>query len=273
MLGTSLIDHSRSDGLNPLSRSMPTVTSTYHDHRQNLREKLEQSNQDDDPAAFLDTLESIRLEQRVRLAQVEHDYYNQKNGVSSGRSSASIDGEEVHRKERMITSKPPLPTASKRSASPEFLTEERAQYHLHRRPVPMNIVRRHDEEIAFCPHRTWTGKPNGTVHDLTTNHVRNQIQTMWNEFDLDDSSKQYRFEATGGTRRPSVPTAASWAGRTTIPEPFSLTNSTNFDSVHRRKCMHDIEVAKLQKEVDEELHCRPLFKGNHPPWGQELSGA
>lgn len=196
MLSTSLVARPRSDGL---SRSMPTVTSTHHDYQQNLREKLEQNNRDGDPAAFLDTLESIRLEQRVRLAQVEHDYYNQKNLGSSVQSSSSFDAEELHKQERTITSKPPLPTASKRSASPDFLTQERAQYHLHRRPAPINIVRRHDEEIAFCPHRTWTAGTNETLHDLTTTHVRNQIQTMWNEFDRDDSLKQQRSEALAET--------------------------------------------------------------------------
>jgi hypothetical protein len=25
-----------------------------------------------------------------------------------------------------------------------------------------------------------------TVHDLTTDHVKKQIQSMWNEFELDD---------------------------------------------------------------------------------------
>ena len=40
--------------------------------------------------------------------------------------------------------------------------------------------------IAFCPHRTFTGNNTTTVHDLTTNHVKNQIENMWNEFELDD---------------------------------------------------------------------------------------
>ncbi len=34
------------------------------------------------------------------------------------------------------------------------------------------------------------------------------------------------------------------------------------DSVHRRKCMHDHEIANLQKEVDEELSLNHPFKGN-----------
>jgi hypothetical protein len=48
----------------------------------------------------------------------------------------------------------------------------------------------------------------------------------------------------------------------TIPEPFSLTNSMSVDNVHRRKCMHEIEAAKIQKEVDDELLLSRSFKGN-----------
>jgi hypothetical protein len=64
------------------------------------------------------------------------------------------------------------------------------------------------------------------------------------------------------SRNRRAPTAASWAGRITVPEPFSLTNSMNMDSVHRRKCMYEMEAAKLQKELDEELHLGYSFKGN-----------
>jgi hypothetical protein len=56
-------------------------------------------------------------------------------------------------------------------------------------------------------------------------------------------------------------TAASWSGRITVPEPFSLTNSMDMDNVHRRKCLYDIEAAKLQKEVEEEMHLGYSFKG------------
>ena len=55
-------------------------------------------------------------------------------------------------------------------------------------------------------------------------------------------------------------TAASWAGRITVPEPFSLSTSANFDRVHRR-CMCEIEAAKLKKEIDEELHMHHVFRG------------
>lgn len=63
-------------------------------------------------------------------------------------------------------------------------------------------------------------------------------------------------------RNRRAPTAASWAGRITVPEPFPLTDSINVDNVHRRKCMYDILAAKLQKEVDEELNLSYSFKGN-----------
>ena len=64
-------------------------------------------------------------------------------------------------------------------------------------------------------------------------------------------------------RPPSAPVATSWAGRVTVPEPFSLTNSTTMDNVHRRKCMHEIEEAKLQKEVEDELRLSRPFKGKY----------
>ena len=36
----------------------------------------------------------------------------------------------------------------------------------------------------------------------------------------------------------------------------------NMDNSHRKKCMHDIEAAKLQKEVDENLCLIVLLKVN-----------
>ena len=63
-------------------------------------------------------------------------------------------------------------------------------------------------------------------------------------------------------RRPSVPLNDNWAGRVTVPEPFPLTNSMSVDNIHRRKCMHEIEAAKIQKEVDDELLLSRSFKGN-----------
>jgi hypothetical protein len=47
----------------------------------------------------------------------------------------------------------------------------------------------------------------------------------------------------------------------TIPEPFVLTNSMTMDNVHRKKCMHQLEEAKLQKEIDDELMLNRSFKG------------
>ena len=62
-------------------------------------------------------------------------------------------------------------------------------------------------------------------------------------------------------RPPSAPTNASWAGRVKVPHPFALTNSVTMHNTHRKKCMHDIEAAKLQKEVDDELLLNRSFKG------------
>ena len=226
MASTSLID---------TTTSLPS--SVHQEYERKLLEKVD-NNQRSGEKSFLDTLEEVRLEQRVRLARVEHDYYNQQ-------SSSTLNTQE-----RLITSKPPLPVASKRASSPELATEQRAR---HRQAMSTTVLRRHDGELAFCPHRTLTdGERTSTVNDLSTEHIRHQIKSMWNEFGLEEYLE----------RRPAPSTAASWAGRITVPEPFSLTNSMNMDNIHRRKCMPEIEAAKLKKEVEEELSLRHPFKGN-----------
>ncbi|CAF3168277.1 unnamed protein product [Rotaria sp. Silwood2] len=260
MASSSLVDYYSSrvnfDKLNPLIRSAYNTTSDFEDYKQKLLAKVEYDNQDGN-SSFLNSIEDIRHEQRVRLAQVEHDYYNQK-------PTSSFDvpyyAEETNKKqETILISKPPLPSASRRSPSPVFLTEEQIQHHTHHRPLSTNIVRRHDDDLSFCPHRTCTGNTN-ILHDSTSNHVQSQIENMWNEFELDDYLEQRKTR-----RHPSVPTTTSWAGRVTVPEPFSLTNSVTMDNVHRKKCMHEIEAAKLQKEVDDELMLNRSFKATPVP--------
>jgi len=182
MTSTSLIDHYHShDNFNLSNHSIPNNTSDYNEYKQKLLEKVGNGN-----ASFLDTLEDLRQEQRTRLAQVEHDYYNQKTSSSLNIPNYSQEEQGQKIQEKLVTSKPPLPKASRQSPSPVFLTEERAKHHIHHRPMSASVIQRHDDEIAFCPHRTPIGNTTTTVHDLTTNHVKNQIKSMWNEFDLDD---------------------------------------------------------------------------------------
>ena len=191
MASASLVDYynSRSnfDKLNPLIRSAYNTTFDFEGYKQKLLAKVDNDNRDGNPS-FLDSIEEVRREQRIRLAQVEHDYYKQKQAPVF---DLPYYPQEIELKqETLVTSKPPLPTASRRSPSPVFLTEERAQHHIHHRPISENIVRRHNDEIAFCPHRTSTDNTITTVHDLTNDHVHNQIQSMWNEFELDDYVEQ-----------------------------------------------------------------------------------
>jgi hypothetical protein len=160
--------------------SIPHTILNHDEYKQKLLEKFE-NDQRNRNASFLDSIEELRNEQRIRLAQVEHDYYNQK-----ATSSIDLPQENEFYQNTLVTSKPPLPKGSRRSVSPVLLTEERAQHHIHHRPMSANIVRRHNNDIAFCPHRTPTGNMTTTVHDLTTDHVRKQIQSMWKEFELDD---------------------------------------------------------------------------------------
>ena len=64
-------------------------------------------------------------------------------------------------------------------------------------------------------------------------------------------------------RPPSAPAASPLAGRVTKPQRFSLTNSTTMGNVHRKKCMHQIEEEKLQREIEDELLLNRSFKGNY----------
>ncbi|CAF1143498.1 unnamed protein product [Rotaria sordida] len=261
MSSNSMIDHYNShenfNNFNPLSRTIHTDTSNNDEYKQKLLENVEIANRNGD-SSFLDTLEKLRREQRIQLAQVEHDYYNQLSTSSYDIPNYTQEKQIQNKHETIVTTKPPLPKVSKQLPSTVFLTEERAQHHMHHRPMSANIIQRHDDEIAFCPHRTSTSNTTATtVHDLTTNHIKNQIHSMWNEFELDDYLEQKK------THR--LPTSASWAGRITIPAPFALTNSMNMDNIHRRKCMQEVEAAKLQKEVDEELNLRRSFKAKTMP--------
>jgi hypothetical protein len=75
------------------------------------------------------------------------------------------------------------------------------------------------------------------------------------------SSVTICYDFRRARRVPCAPSTSSWAGRVTVPEPFRLSNSTTQKNIHRRKCMHEIEATKLQKEADEELTLTRTFKG------------
>jgi hypothetical protein len=187
MTSTSLVDYYNSranfDKLNPLIRSAYNTTSDFEEYKQKLLAKVGNDNRDGN-SSFLNSIEEVRREQRVRLAQVEHDYYNQKKIPIFDLPYYAQEEEQKH--ETVVTTKPPIPTASRRSPSPVFVTEERTEHHIHHRPMSANIVRHHDDDIAFCPHRTCTEDTTAHVHDLSTSHVQNQIQSMWDDFDIDD---------------------------------------------------------------------------------------
>lgn len=176
------------DNINPLTQIFQDTTSNNDEYRQKLLEKFETNKRNDD-SSFLDTIEKLRREQRVQLERVERDYYNQKSTLSSSVDvpTTTQENQIQNKTEPIVTTKPPIPKTSKQLPSPVFLTEERAKHHMHRRSMSSNVVRRHDDEIGFCPHRASTGNPTATtVDDLTTNHINKQIQNMWKEFDLED---------------------------------------------------------------------------------------
>ncbi|UJR29015.1 hypothetical protein I4U23_010233 [Adineta vaga] len=266
MTTTSLVDYYNSrtnlDKINPLIRSAYNDTFDFEEYKQKLLVKVDGGTTNENSSSFLDSLEELRREQRTRLAQVEHDYYNLKNTQPFDVPFYSSEIEQKY--EPIVTSKPPLPTASRRSPSPVFMTQEQTHHHIHHRPISANVIRRHsddnDRNIDYSPHRICADDTITSEYEPTTNHVQNHIHNLWNEFELDNYIEQKKTR-----RRPSIPLNDNWAGRVTKPEPFALTNSMSVDNIHRRKCMHEIEAAKLQKEVEDELVLNRSFKATPVP--------
>jgi hypothetical protein len=190
MASTSFVDYNNSranfDKLNPLIRSAYNNTFDFDEYKQKLLAKVEYDNQDGN-SSFLDSIDEIRHEQRVRLVQVEHDYYNQKKTLAF---DVPFYAQEEQKQDTIITSKPPIPIASQRSPSPVFVTEPPIQHDIHHHPISANIIRRHNDDIVFSPHRTSFDNTTSIVHDLSTSHVQNHIEDMWNEFELDDYIEQ-----------------------------------------------------------------------------------
>lgn len=179
MASSSLVDYYNTrvnfDKLNPLIRSAYNTTSDFEEYKQKLLTKVDNGKQDSN-SAFLDRIEEMRHEQRVLLTQVEHDYYNQKKTISF---DVPYYSQEIGQKqEPIVTSKPPLPTASRRSPSPVFVTEEQIQHHIYHRPISDNI--------DFCSHRTCDDDTITTTPDVTTSHLHKHIHNLWDEFELED---------------------------------------------------------------------------------------
>ena len=171
MASAPMVDYynSRSnlDKLNPLIRSVYNNTFDFDDYKQKLLAKVEYDNQHGS-APFLDSVESVRREQRIRLDQVEHDYYTQKRAVAFDVPYYPQE-EEQPKYETIVTSKPPISAPTTRIPSPVFVTDEHIHHHHHRIPVDYSM---------------------STTHDVTTNHVQNHIEDMWNELELDDYMEQ-----------------------------------------------------------------------------------
>lgn len=232
------------DKLNPLIRSAYNNTSDYEEYKQKLLKKIDVDTQHGQPSV-LDSIDELRREQRVRLAQVEHDYYQQ-----NGTRTFDVPFYPQQIDSPVLSSKPPIPTASRRSPSPLSFHEEHHHHH---------HVRHHEhDDLNFCPHRADTYDAPAHLTDLTPNYVQHQIDSMWNEFELEDYIEK---RSNRDRRPPSAPTRSSWAGRVTKPQPFALTNATKLRNTHRKKCMHDAEAAKLKKEVEDELVLNKSFKG------------
>ena len=172
------------DSSKTFSQSTFTTHRNDEQNHRRLLEKINDHNSTDDKS-FLDTLEKIRLEHRSRLAQVEHDYYHQQARNASYENPIR-EQQSSQQREQVVTNKPPIPTNTKRSLSPEFATEQRARLH---RSASTNTIRQHDDQISFCPHRTLTGTSTKTVKNLSTQQIRKQIKNMWNELGFEYSSR------------------------------------------------------------------------------------
>jgi hypothetical protein len=155
----------------PLLQSSDRYLSSTNDDFQRTSLEQVENNERTNSRSFLDTLEQMRLEQRTRLAQVEHEYYNQR----------ALPSDEH---ETIVTSKPPLPTVSKRSMSPVLATEQRARQRS-QHSISTNVVRRHDDAIAFCPHRTVTGDTTTTINGLSTDYIKQHIESLRREFNIE----------------------------------------------------------------------------------------
>ena len=176
------------DKLNPLIRSAYNDTFDFEGYKKKLLTKVDYATPNGN-SSLRDSMEELRREQRTRLVQVEQDYYNQKTTLAF--NVPFYAQEEQQTQDTIVTSKPPIPTASRRSPSPVFVTEQPpTQHEIHHHPISANLVRRHSDEMDFYPHRTSMGNTTLTGHHLGTDHVQNHIEDIWNEFELDDYIEQ-----------------------------------------------------------------------------------
>ena len=185
MASGSLVDYYNSrvnfDKINPVMRSAYNISSDFEDYKGKLLAH-EGSGHLTNDTTFLDSIEGLRREQRLHLARVEHDYYSQ-------RAAPSFDvpyyPQEIESKQDVfVPSKPPLPTGSRRSPSPVFVTDERAHLHSCYRPMSANSVRQH---------HTPFDDSTLTMDDFTTSRVHHHIENMWNDLDLDDYREPRKY--------------------------------------------------------------------------------
>lgn len=165
-----------------LSQSLNGLPSEDFRLDEKLNERI-QEYQRNGEKTYLEALEQIRREHRQRLALVERDYY---------KTQLENTNKTNEQTENVISSKPPLPKTTKRSTSPEFATEQRSRdrQHLSR---STNVIREHDDQVSFCPHRTVTGNSTVNVRDLSTEEIRRRIRAIRKEIGLTNSLNTDKF--------------------------------------------------------------------------------
>ena len=120
-------------------------------------------------------------EQRVRLSQVEDDYYNQKKSVAF--DVPFYAQEEDQQTQQPIVISKPTHSNCIQTITFTHLCHGRQQipHQIHHYPISTNSVRRHDDDddddddFVFRPRRTSIDHPTSTTHDLSTSHVQNHI--------------------------------------------------------------------------------------------------
>jgi len=168
---SSLTDYYNSrinlDKLNPLIRSAYNTTFDFNDYKQQLLTKVNYST-GESTSTLKDSLDDTRREQSDRLAQLEREFQNLKKPSPVFDLPFYAQEEEVvvEQQQHYPQTKPPVPTASRRSPSPVFIAEE---HHVCHRPY----------HVDFSPNHTF-------VDTNRSDHVENHIHSMWNEYELED---------------------------------------------------------------------------------------
>lgn len=187
---TSLTDYYNSrvnlDKLNPLIRSAYNTTFDFNDYKQQLLTKVNYST-GESTSTLKDSLDEIRREQSDRLAQLEREFQNLKKPSPVFDLPFYAQEKEEHYHQ----TKPPVPTASRRSPSPIFdlpfyAQEEEIEQHYPQTKPPIPIAVRRSPSPVFVSEEHHVCHRPYHVDTNRSDQVENHIHSMWNEYELED---------------------------------------------------------------------------------------